>query len=33
MQAIATEYQKLLLLLNDDLSNKIISKLAEAMRK
>jgi hypothetical protein len=33
MAAIAQEYQKLLLLLNDDLSSKIIHKLAEAMKK
>ena len=33
MVAISKEVQKLLLLSNDDLSNKIISKLAEAMKK
>jgi len=32
MQAIATEYQKLLLLLNEDLAIKIINKLAESMK-
>jgi len=33
MLAIAAEYQKTLLLLNEDLANKIISKLAEAMKR
>jgi hypothetical protein len=32
MSAIASEVQKLYLLLNDDLSNKVISKLAEATK-
>jgi len=32
MQAVASEYQKLLLLINEDLANKIIHKLAEAMK-
>jgi hypothetical protein len=32
MQAIASEVQKLQLLLNEDLANKVISKLAEAMK-
>jgi hypothetical protein len=32
MSAIAAEVQRLYLDLNDDLSNKIISKLAEAMK-
>jgi len=32
MQAIAREYQKLLLLLNEDLAIKIINKLAESMK-
>jgi len=33
MSAIALEYQKLMLMFNEDLANKIINKLAEAMRK
>jgi len=32
MLAISLEVQRLHLLLNDDLSNKVISKLAEAMK-
>jgi hypothetical protein len=32
MLAISNEYQKLCLLVNDDLSNKVINKLAEAMK-
>lgn len=32
MQAVATEYQKILLQLNDDLAYKIINRLGEAMR-
>jgi len=32
MQAIAQEYQKLLLLINEDLANKVIKKLSEAMK-
>lgn len=32
MGAIAIEYQKLLVLLNDDLAVKIINRLAEAMK-
>jgi len=32
MSAIATEYQKLLLLLNDDLAIKVINRLGEAMK-
>jgi len=33
MQAIASEYQRIILLINEDLANKIIYKLAEAMKK
>jgi len=33
MFAIAREYQKLLLLLNDDLAIKVINRLGEAMKK
>lgn len=32
MMAIATEYQKLMLLANEDLAIKIINKLGEAMK-
>jgi len=32
MQAIADQYQKLLLQLNEDLAIKVITKLAEAMK-
>jgi hypothetical protein len=32
MSAVANEYQKLLLLLNDDLAAKVINNLSEAMK-
>lgn len=33
MLAIASEYSKLLLLLNDDLANRVINKLSESMKR
>jgi len=33
MSAIASEYQKLLLLLNEDLALKVINRLGEALKK